>query len=170
MASAEESFKKVKTLSHSESDFPLSFKINSISQKCKILSARNAILYPDKGTEHLRALGLITEDVLEPNTYFMLPCSSARPFSVHKPTLYVYSDLVRYSMVGNKLAPLLCTVAASDTLGDIVTERFTRPYYLPVSKGYISSVEIQINNDSGDLLKFISGKVVCVIHLRKVGL
>jgi hypothetical protein len=100
----------------------------------------------------------------------MFPVKSIVPFSVHQPTLFVYCDIVRHQFVGNKMAPLLRIVPSSGQLGDTIVERFTRPYYVPVSKGYINSVEIQINNDSGDLIKFISGKVVCVLHLRKVGL
>ena len=172
MAAARKSFATHKSAGSRDSDFPLSFTMNNNSQKCVISSLKPAVLYPTKGTEHLRALGIYTDELKEGggSIHFLLPVHSGKPFSVHKPTLYIYTDLVRYSMVGNALAPLLRTVTSSGKLGDNVSEKFTRPYYLPVSKGYISSVEIQINNDSGDLLKFISGKVVCIIHLRKVGI
>ena len=117
----------------------------------------------------MRALGFYNPEASEQYTEeFLFPVKSLMPFSVHQPTLFVYSDIIRHQFVGNKMAPVLRIVPTSGKLGDIVVVRFDRPYFLPVCKGYINSVEIQINNDSGDLLKFISGKVVCILHLRKV--
>jgi len=152
-------------------EFPFSFKINVNSQKGELNSSKTAYFIRIAGTQILQALGIYRDHVTDYiNSYLDFPIRSFTPFSVHQPTLYVYSDLVRHQIVGDKMVPLLRIVTTTGNLGQTITQTFTRPYYLPVSKGYISTVEIQINNDSGDQIKFLSGKVVCVLHLRKCGI
>ena len=170
ISSAKESFASVNQEGYV--DLPLSFKINNNTQKGKLISSKKAsLLYNTKGTKHAIALGLeIPESRPNEIPYYSFPVRSKNPFSVHQPTLYVYSDLVRHQLVGDALVPLLRIVPTSGKLGEYIMQTFTRPYYVPVSKGYINSVEIQINNDTGKPVNFLSGKVVCVLHLRKCGL
>ena len=177
-ANAEDILERIVTTAHQKiidmklTGYPedlLSFKINKNTQKCTIESKKPTIMICEKGRQYITSLGFFSEAVegsYKPE--YGLPVKSAFPFSVHQPTLYVYCDIVRHQFVGNKMAPILRIVPTSGKLGDTVVVRFERPYFVPICKGYINSVEIQINNDSGDLIKFISGKVVCVLHLRKV--
>lgn len=85
-------------------------------------------------------------------------------------TLYIYSDIVDYGFVGDTRAPLLRTVPIEGKQEDIICTKFAKPYYLPLSKGYISEIEIKICNDQGEVVPFESGTVLLVVHLRKCGL
>ena len=169
MASAKINFEQVDQDPYKE--FPISFKINTNSQTGEMLSTNpDSFLERISGIEHLKALGIYDEDKSDDfNSYYYFPIRSAKPFSIQHPTFYVYCDLVRHQLVGNELAPLLRIVAPSGKIGDIISKTFHRPFYVPVSKGYISSVEIKITNEDRKPLKFISGKVVCILHFRKVG-
>ena len=86
------------------------------------------------------------------------------------PAIYVYSNVVRVQMVGNTFAPLMRTVPIVGKKADIISETFFRPYYLPVDKGYIRSIEVELRNDAGELIEFQAGKVILVIHFRRCGL
>jgi len=168
MASAKINFEQVDQDPYKE--FPISFKINTNSQTGEMLSTNpDSFLERISGIEHLKALGIYEEDKSDDfNTYYYFPIRSAKPFSIQHPTFYVYCDLVRHQLVGNELAPLLRIVAPSGKRGDTISKTFHRPFYVPVSKGYISSVEIKITNEERIPIKFISGKVVCILHFRKL--
>ena len=82
-------------------------------------------------------------------------------------SLYVYCDFVAHQVVGDTLAPILRAVPIR---GEIGAETFIRPYYVPVTKGYISTVEIKIYGDLGNEIQFQSGTVILILHLRKCGI
>jgi len=84
--------------------------------------------------------------------------------------LYVYADIIEYSRVGDAMVPNLRTVPVTGEHGDNVNQTFLRPYYIPVSRGYISAVEIHIASTSGTEIPFDKGEVICVLHFRKCGL
>ncbi len=83
------------------------------------------------------------------------------------PALYLYSDVVEDELVGDSKVPLLRTVPISGKRGDMVNINFPRPFFKPVTKGYINSIEIEIKDDTGKNISFNSGKVICVLHFRK---
>jgi len=86
------------------------------------------------------------------------------------PAIYVYGDVVEYSRVGDAMVPILRTVPVTGDSGDNVNQTFLRPYYIPVTRGYISAIEIHIASATGDEIRFEKGEVICVLHFRKCGL
>lgn len=81
--------------------------------------------------------------------------------------LYVYSDLVFPQLVGDTYAPLLRVVPVQEKeYGDIVHQTFQTLQYIPVSKRNFDTIEIDIRNDSGESIKFASGKTLIVLHFR----
>ena len=98
--------------------------------------------------------------------------SSENPHSLKTfyPSLFIYCDFISYQQVGDTMAPLLRTVPMKykeQNLFSVVSAVFKRPYYLPVSRGYINRIEIIICNDRGEKISFASGKVIIVLHFRK---
>ena len=68
-------------------------------------------------------------------------------------SLYVYSSVVENQLVGDTVAPLLRVVCpAANQMGEKVTEKYIRPYYVPVNTNYIDTVDIQIRTTTGQLL------------------
>ena len=86
-------------------------------------------------------------------------------------SLYIYSSLVDNQLVGDTVAPLLRVVCPpGEKIGQQVSEKYIKPYYLPVHSNYIDTIDIQIRTTTGFLFPFMSGSpVVISLHFRKVG-
>ena len=89
------------------------------------------------------------------------------PAAYNTPTLYIYTDIIEQEHVGHDLVQLLRTVPVSGNHGEIVSRLFEKPYYKRVIKKYISSIEVQVNDDTGSLIDFAGDKVICVLHFRR---
>jgi hypothetical protein len=84
-------------------------------------------------------------------------------------SLYIYSSIVEHQIVGDVAAPLIRVVCPdADKLGQTVSEKYIKPYYLPVSTSYIDTIDIQIRTTTGHLFPFLSGSpVVISLHFRQ---
>lgn len=82
-------------------------------------------------------------------------------------SLYVYCDLISNQIVGNSLVPLLRTVTIEGGHEDTINAVFTSPHYIPLSKREFDSIEIKINDDQNQPVKFNYGKVLVKLHLRR---
>lgn len=83
-------------------------------------------------------------------------------------TLYVYSDIVKPSFVGDTFSKILRIVQVPNVkFGDSVKQIFDNPHYLPLNSNEINSIEIDIKDDTGQPIKFRFGRTICVLHFRK---
>lgn len=84
--------------------------------------------------------------------------------------MYVYLDAIQEQFVGDFTAPLLRIVnVINRNQEEIVhSETFNKIYYLPVSKRYISTLEVRIADDSGESVAFKEGKVILILHFRRI--
>ena len=100
---------------------------------------------------------------------FYTPLQSTKGFNLDHQTsaLFVYSDIVDYQIVGDVLAPLLRVVPVTGTRDKINHVEFKHKLWMPVNKGYISSILVMICDDTGDEVKFPAGKVTVVLHFKK---
>jgi hypothetical protein len=82
--------------------------------------------------------------------------------------LYVYSSIIDHQIVGDSVSPLLRVVCPdAERLGQTVSEKYIKPYYLPVNSSFIDTIDIQIRTTSGHLFPFLSGNPVVVsLHFR----
>jgi hypothetical protein len=81
--------------------------------------------------------------------------------------MYVYTDLCENIHVGNVQVPLLRAVPLQDlSYGQVKSYTFTKPIYVPLAKREFDSIEVQLRDDSGDLLPLDEGKSVLVVHIR----
>ena len=117
-----------------------------------------------KFNEHLsRMLGFEESYLIRKNTYGSFPVDIHRGFY----TLYVYSDIVSTQYVGDTLAPLLRTVEVDHTtIGGMVCKTYNSPHYVPVKLRDIETIKIDLRLDSGKMLPFESGQVICKVHFR----
>jgi hypothetical protein len=83
-------------------------------------------------------------------------------------SLYIYSSIVDHQIVGDVVAPLLRVVCPdADKLGQLVSEKYIKPHYLPVNSSYIDTIDIQIRTTAGHLFPFNSGSPVVVsLHFK----
>jgi hypothetical protein len=81
--------------------------------------------------------------------------------------LYVYSDIVSYSVVGDTKVPLLRVCDTEGEYGRMVKAIFTHPYYVPIDRNDFDTIEININTELGTPVPFEFGKSVVTLHFRR---
>lgn len=82
--------------------------------------------------------------------------------------LFCYSGIVKHQVVGDAYAPLLRIVDVKGTYGDVITQHFNPPYYLPVAKNHIENISVEIKTDQNQPIDFTFGKTVVKLHFRPV--
>lgn len=86
-------------------------------------------------------------------------------------SLFVYSDVVDYSIVGDTKAQLLrmAHIPANSTFGHSLVDRYENPHYLPLSTKEISSIEVHLKDDANTPIGFLFGRVKLVLHFKRHG-
>lgn len=108
---------------------------------------------------------------------YELPQKSIAPAELEQmSSVYVYSDIAQYQLIGGNTTQLLAVIPIETA----EEERRARgqqhffianpPYYMPVPRGEIEMIHIQLNTDWGDPFPFEqtgNTKVRCRLHFRK---
>lgn len=83
-------------------------------------------------------------------------------------SLYLYTDIIEHQFVGDSFAPLLRTISVPNSLkyGDYISHNYIQPHYIPVTRNNIDYIEIDLRSDTGELIQFVSGKVIVKLHFR----
>ncbi len=83
-------------------------------------------------------------------------------------SMYIYSDICEYQLIGDSQAPLLGILPIDGQHKQQRYWSFVPPYYIGVTRAFLSEIELRICTDTGDLLPFTSDSTVVVrIHFRK---
>lgn len=82
-------------------------------------------------------------------------------------SMYVYCNVVDSQIVGDVYAPLLRTVAVRGQRNQVISQTFEKPHYVSVNTDEVSTIEINIKDDTGENISFQSGKVICKLHFRQ---
>ena len=150
-------------------DKDVSFGINPYSNKFKVKLAKGVVR-----VEFTRRMSQLLGFTQNPKKYVLTNSEEAK-FMPHLEgnahSLYIYSSIVDHQIVGDTAAPLLRVVCPdADKLGQTVSEKYIKPYYLPINTSYIDTIDIQIRTTTGHLFPFISGSPVVVsLHFRQRG-
>ena len=81
--------------------------------------------------------------------------------------LYVYSDVVQSSLVGDVMVPLLRIVPVMGKLGEMCHKEYIKPVYFPVAKLNFSTIDIYITDSVGRQIEFEHGKTTIMLHFRR---
>jgi hypothetical protein len=81
--------------------------------------------------------------------------------------MFVYSNIVKETLVGDSFVPLLRTVPLDNEIGNYVHKSFETPHYIPLNTQFIPSIEIKLTDDTGECVRFDRGKVIVKLHFRK---
>ena len=82
--------------------------------------------------------------------------------------MYVYSSLVKNSIVGNVFAPIVRVVRLQDKPeSETIHREFTVPHYLPLRLGSFNEVVVSLTDAMGNSMKFNQGNSVAVFHFKK---
>lgn len=126
-------------------------KLEITGMICKILSIELPYVYEDE-YENL---------TLEPHHL-----SDITPKLIQ--TIYLYTDIVDYQIVGNKRAPLLRHIVVDSEYRKVTNLFFENPYYVKVNKTCINSIDLVLRDEVGEKIKFFDGSVVAVLHFRPI--
>jgi len=81
--------------------------------------------------------------------------------------LFVYTDIIDFQYVGDTLAPLLKTISTpGEDYATVVSAHFDNPHYISVNKTLITSINIDIRDDTGKKIFFEDGRVIVKLHFR----
>lgn len=81
--------------------------------------------------------------------------------------IYVYTDIVSSSLVGDVSASILKIIPIGNESGNQIVKYFPVPIYFPLKKHYFDTIEIEFKTSTGSRLKFLSGKSYLVLSFRK---
>ena len=82
--------------------------------------------------------------------------------------LYVYTDLISESIVGDSYVPLLQTIPIPHhRSGNLIHKEFLLPQYMKLQTGIVSSIHIQLCDETGHLVQFEKGHVILKLHFKQ---
>ena len=82
--------------------------------------------------------------------------------------MYMYSTLIKDSIVGNMFAPIVRVVGLEDKpKSETIHREFTVPHYLPLRSSSFKKVVLELTDGMDDSMKFNEGNSVAVFHFRK---
>ena len=83
-------------------------------------------------------------------------------------TMYIYSDIIKYQILGDMEVPLLATFPIQGTHGELSYWAYNTSCYIPVNCKTLSTIDISICTEDGTLFPFDpSGKVILHLNLRR---
>lgn len=85
-------------------------------------------------------------------------------------SLFVYTDLIKPSIVGDTIAPLLrvVDVPESSVFSEQVSITYDQPMYFSLRNDEIDSIQVEIKDDSGNLVPFLFGRTILTLHFVKL--
>ena len=97
--------------------------------------------------------------------YYEFPKSCS--FNYKGAHMYVYSSLVKDSIVGHVFAPIIRVVGLEDKpKSETIHREFTVPHYLPLRSSSFNEVVLELTDGMGNSMKFNQGNSVAVFHFR----
>lgn len=139
------------------------------------LSGRSAVILPKRcrlnlnGSDVERCLGFNENTVLENKGNKKLTLSSfslASTENMYK-AIYVYTDIIENQFVGDVRVPLLRVVPVTSQYGDICCIKYDKPYFIPLSRSNIQTIEVNLMDDTGNLISFEAGKSIITLQFRR---
>ena len=83
-------------------------------------------------------------------------------------SLFIYSDIVDFTSVGDIVAPILRVVPINPVIEFVhVHKEFKNLHYIPVSKSVIDQVHISIKTETGSNVPFVTGKTMIKLRLQR---
>ena len=83
-------------------------------------------------------------------------------------SMFVYSDIVEESLIGDSQGNILGFLPVQSKYGDQAYWSFNPPYYIPVRGKSITNITIKLAQDTGEPMPINEGKVICRLHFRRV--
>ena len=83
--------------------------------------------------------------------------------------MFVYSDIIEPSPVGNTMSPILRTVHLElDGTMETLHRKYSGIHYYPLHTNVLDMIEVHLANVYGEDMEFYGGESSLVFHFRKV--
>jgi tRNA U38,U39,U40 pseudouridine synthase TruA len=84
-------------------------------------------------------------------------------------SMFIYTDIIEPSFVGDKIAPLIQTVGinSSSSFGDDYEVTYDNIHYHRLLTNEFETIEINIRDEVSSFIEFQFGRVIITFHLRK---
>jgi hypothetical protein len=82
-------------------------------------------------------------------------------------SIYVYTNIVKKTVVGITHVPLLRVINVRGEHGDHIQKTYINPFYVPLQTPNIKHIEISLCDDLGKNVRFQYGRVILYLHFRK---
>ena len=90
-----------------------------------------------------------------------------RPYLHDINTIYVYSDIIDYQIVGNTMATLMGVMPTTTKHGQQESWQFNPLQYIRVPHRMIQSITMKMCTPTGEPVPFYSGDSLCRLHFRR---
>jgi hypothetical protein len=164
---------------------PPKIKYNKLNNKIYInagLHEKSIKVYPYFGEEIENILGLkninnihnsdVASYIFKKKMYKNMNFEAFYPVEISAGyhTLYVYSNIVYPSYIGDTCAQLLRVVEVPKdaSFGEQCVIRYENPQYRPLLLNEINNIEISIKDDNGELIPFKFGRAIVTLHFKKL--
>ena len=81
-------------------------------------------------------------------------------------SIFVYTDLVEHTVIGDTLAPILRIVKVAGKHGRQSTATYNAPLYQPVKTNRFDVVTIKMASQTGEPILFNRGQAIVTLHFR----
>jgi hypothetical protein len=142
------------------------FSLLGFAKRMSRLTQQTTVRESDNTVEITRKLGDVEWLTLEDGKVLE---STVAPRLKPINSLYIYSDISDYVMVGNSQAPLLGILPVQSKWGDQAYWNFNPAYYVRVKQANIRTIALRVCDETGETVHFESGHVICRLNFRRVG-
>ena len=109
----------------------------------------------------------IVQDGVALHTVFHYTRGTSRAYLDDLHSIFVYSDIIDYQIVGNSKATLLGVFPTKGSHVEQQSWQFNPLQYISVPKATIQTIQIRLCNPKGELVRFLSGETLCRLHFRR---
>ena len=82
-------------------------------------------------------------------------------------SIFVYSYIVDYQIVGNTMATLMGVLPTKGAFKEPQSCQINPVQYVPLQSNEISSISMKLCTPQGDPVQFLSGDSLCRLHFRR---
>ena len=151
-------------------------KIERIDYQFNALSRRTHITLPKQskldmnGSDIGRCLGFDEKSMLDNTESYkernVISYYLASTENMYK-GIYVYTDIIENQFVGDVRVPLLRVVPVTSQYGDVCCIKYDKPYFVPLSRSTIQTIEVNLKDDTGNFISFEAGKSIVTLQFRR---
>lgn len=82
-------------------------------------------------------------------------------------SIYIYTDIIENQNVGDYKVPLLRIIPVTSSYGEVCCVKYDKPHFFPLSRNRIQTIEIDLRDDTGELISFEGGRSIVTLVFRR---